>query len=282
MTYRGARVALATKHGKEQAIAGPLLELAGIEVVVADGIDTDVLGTFTGEVERKGTMLETAIAKARLGSSNLRLPFGVASEGSFGPHPSAPILATGYELLVFVDDAAHVVIREERMETETNFSHLVVSDMAATEPWLTQIGFPQHAVIVRPNQAEQRRVTAKGLIGVKELEQSILHASQESSDGCARLETDMRAHLNPTRMRSIAQLAASLGERLARLCPACAAPGYGRTDVVRGLPCSTCGYPSRWIKFERWTCARCSYGQDVERSDGRREADPEHCQICNP
>jgi hypothetical protein len=282
MTYRGARVALATKHGKEQAIVRPLHELAGIEVVVADGIDTDALGTFTGEVERKGTMLETAIAKARLGSSCLGLPFGVASEGSFGPHPSAPILAVGYELLVFVDDAAHVVIREERMETETNFSHLVVSDMAATEPWLIQIGFPQHAVIVRPNLAKNTFVIAKGLTNLEDVERAIALASKDSSDGCARLETDMRAHLNPTRMRSIAQLAASLGERLARLCPACTAPGYGRTDVIRGLPCSACGYPSAWIKFERWTCAQCSFARDVERPDGLSEADPEHCQLCNP
>ena len=35
MLYTGVRAALATKHGKEEAIAGQLSLLAGIDVVVA-------------------------------------------------------------------------------------------------------------------------------------------------------------------------------------------------------------------------------------------------------
>jgi len=282
MTYKGTRAALATKHGKEEAIAGPLRERASIEVIVAQGIDTDELGTFTGEVERVGNMLETAITKARRGASLLGTPFSIASEGSFGPHPSTPILAAGFELLVFVDDEAGVVIREERMEKETNYSHLVVAGVDETSGWLTQIGFPDHAVIVRPNHGDAKRVTAKGLTDLTAVARAITAALHVSEDGRARLETDMRAHLNPTRMRSIGRLAASLGDRLARPCPSCSAPGFGCTGVIRGLRCGSCGTPTEWVKVERWTCARCPHAEDRPRPDDLTEADPEHCPRCNP
>ncbi len=49
-------------------------------------------------------MLETAVAKARLGMRQLGLPHGIASEGSFGPHPLVPFLAASTELIVLVDD----------------------------------------------------------------------------------------------------------------------------------------------------------------------------------
>jgi len=37
-----------TKHGKERVIARPLQAALGLTVTVADTIDTDLLGTFTG------------------------------------------------------------------------------------------------------------------------------------------------------------------------------------------------------------------------------------------
>jgi hypothetical protein len=51
----------------EEAIAELLRERAGIEVVVAEGIDTDELGTFTSDVERVGSMLETPIIQFPIG-----------------------------------------------------------------------------------------------------------------------------------------------------------------------------------------------------------------------
>ena len=45
-------------------------------------VDTDVFGTFAGEVERVGTPLETAVEKAQLGIKTTGNPFAIASEGS--------------------------------------------------------------------------------------------------------------------------------------------------------------------------------------------------------
>ena len=44
--------------------------------------DTDVLGTFTGDVPRPGSPFETAVAKARIGMGLTGCSLGLASEGT--------------------------------------------------------------------------------------------------------------------------------------------------------------------------------------------------------
>lgn len=272
---------LTTRHDKQRALGGPLAE-AGIDLVVAGGIDTDRLGTFTGEVERPGDMLATAIAKARLGMEATGLPLGVASEGSFGPHPAAPFIPAGLELLVLVDDVRGIVVREHRLEEETNFSHTVAAPGDDLGPWLAKVGFPSHAVIVRPNTAGAGQVIEKGLSDERAVEAAVARAARASGDALARVETDMRAHHNPTRMRSLELLARAFATRLATPCPACGTWGWGRSDVVRGLPCAWCGLPTDNVRFERWSCAACDHIEDRPRSDGLLEADPARCGHCNP
>jgi hypothetical protein len=280
--YAGATAVLATKHGKQRVIAPALHATAGLFVAVPDGIDTDLLGTFTGEVERRGDMLQAAVAKARLAMAAAGSPLGLASEGSFGPHPGAPFFAAGLELLVLVDDEAGVVIREERLVEDTNFAHLVLDPRDDPGPWLERVGFPSHAVIVRPNAGASSRVTAKGLIDTREAELAVVAAARESADRRARIETDMRAHLNPTRMRSIATLARDLGARIATPCPGCEAPGFGRAESLPGLPCGWCGRPTGLVLGELWACDRCGRVEERPRPDGALEADPGHCPSCNP
>ena len=53
--YAGERVELATKHSKESAVAPTLAERLGLSFHTPLGLDTDALGTFTGEVERVGS-----------------------------------------------------------------------------------------------------------------------------------------------------------------------------------------------------------------------------------
>lgn len=45
-------VLLASRHGKERAMARPFCQGLGLELVVADRIDTDDFGTFAGERPR--------------------------------------------------------------------------------------------------------------------------------------------------------------------------------------------------------------------------------------
>lgn len=91
-----------------------------------------------------------------------------------------------------------------------------------------------------------------------------------------------RAHHNPTRMAVIQQLAFRLARRLAKPCPACAAPGWGRTATVAGLPCELCDEPTSMTRCEVFGCVVCAYREDRPRGDRRQRAPPRYCPECNP
>ncbi len=55
---QGARACLTTRHGKLRAVAKPLRDLVGLDVYEEATIDTDALGTFSGEIERVGTPVQ--------------------------------------------------------------------------------------------------------------------------------------------------------------------------------------------------------------------------------
>ena len=61
--FEGRRLLIATKHQKEQVIA-PILEAGqGVQCFVPENYDSDIFGTFSGEINRKDTALETVRAK---------------------------------------------------------------------------------------------------------------------------------------------------------------------------------------------------------------------------
>ncbi len=284
--YFGRQAVLATMHQKQAALGPALRDGAGLVLLTSREVDTDQLGTFAGEIPRRGSMREVAIAKARLGMQETGRALGLASEGSFGPHPSIPFMPGGVELLTFVDDERGFVLHETLVVDETNFGHCVVSPAEAFDDFLQRARFPSHALMVRPNtlanDAPQALALVKGITDPGTLVQAIAAACRHSSDGKARIESDMRAHLNPTRMRSLAQLAQQLARRLHSPCPACACPGWGKVDVVDGLPCAACGLPTAMVLQEVFGCLRCTHRETRARSDGRKQTGPEHCPYCNP
>lgn len=271
MAYRGTTAALATRHGKEQAIA-PAFAALGMALRVPHDIDTDTLGTFTGEVPRPAPMRETARMKARLGMDATGLPIGIASEGSFGPHRVIPFLAAGRELMVFIDDERGIEVAEEALSERTNFAALELVPGADLEGFLTRAGFPQHALVLRHGDAIHKGIATRG-----DLDRLLARC-----DGPARLETDMRAHLNPTRMAEIAALAGRLAQRLATDCPACGTPGFGPVRREAGLPCEDCGAPTPLIRSIVLGCARCAHEHHQPRQDMRAAASPADCPECNP
>jgi hypothetical protein len=62
--YCGRRVVLASMHRNEEAISPPFQTILGVDVAAVPGLDTDELGSFSGEIARVGTMGEVAIRKA--------------------------------------------------------------------------------------------------------------------------------------------------------------------------------------------------------------------------
>ncbi len=281
--YTGRTAALATMHGKQAAISPVLEARLGLSIVVPDSLNTDTLGTFTGEVERPGNMLETAIAKARLGMQAAGTDIGIASEGSYGPHPIMPFVPLGRELIVLVDDARGITIKEVLLCETTNFHHVLAGSINGIDDFLERVRFPAHGLIVRPNRptAAATRIV-KGIQCRDSLAETILDSAESSSDGRARIEADMRAHQNPTRMAAIADASSLLAERVNSLCPSCETPGFGREGSEAGLPCSWCGAPTERVLREIFGCVACDYTEKKARGDGLTEADPGQCQYCNP
>jgi hypothetical protein len=249
---------------------------------VPPDLDTDRLGTFSGEVERPGSPTETAVLKARLGMAQSGCSLGLASEGSFGPHPAFPFVAAARELLVFIDDERGLLVRESLLTQKTNYAQFTAAPGDHLDDFLRRVRFPSHALIVRPNDGWDRRLVFKGINDRSGLESALIRCSGASSDGRAWIETDMRAHCNPTRLATLRVLARALADRIATPCPACGAPGWGEMDVVRGLPCGDCGASTGLVQGRVFGCALCSHRQAMPRSDERRFADPGDCPHCNP
>ena len=280
--YAGAVIALATLHGKAEALA-PAFAAIGARLVTAEGVDTDALGTFSGEIERELPPLDTAIAKARLGMAATGLPLGLATEGSFGPDPMIGFLPLHREIAVLVDDTRGLVIAEslDSHQVRHGGCPLKVWD-ALDQTRLDHFGFPDHALIVRSEPFAAGGTIHKGLRERAALDAAIEACRRTSPGGQVWVETDMRAHMNPTRMQRIALLAERLVARAGTGCPQCRAPGFGRTGVQPGLPCADCGAPTAATLSEVASCRACGFHDVRARADGLTEADPAQCDLCNP
>ncbi|MFC0004868.1 DUF6671 family protein [Micromonospora siamensis] len=280
--YREVVGSLATRHGKRVAIGPPLRRRLGLRLRVAD-VDTDVLGTFTGEVPRPGPADEVVVTKARLGMAATGCPVGVASEGSFGPHPALPWCTLQVEHVALVDDRIGLVLVERATSTASNHGELVTdgADRGALLRFAREVGLPGHAVTVRPAAppAGVAYPLVKGIVRVPALLAAVAGAVGASADGRARVAADLRAHHNPRRMAVIAQAAGRLAERLATPCPACDAPGFGVVGTVPGLPCADCHTPTELPGGRILGCARCPHR--VTRP-AEAPADPRWCPRCNP
>jgi len=280
--YRGRQAVLATAHGKEFAIAPVMKDRLGIDIVVPQGLDTDSLGTFSGEIARTDSMEVTLERKARLGLAATQLGLGIASEGSYGPHPHIPFLAAGLEQMVLIDSQSGYRIQESLVDDRPVYESAELSAPEELEPILSRCRFPEHAVIIQPLGTASHSRIFKGIRSRPELEAALTACLNASPVRRAQIQSDMRAHMNPTRMATIARLAERLADRLLALCSACNAPGFGRIGVVRGLPCSGCGWPTEFVREEKFGCHACSATEIRPRSDGLVATDPRNCPNCNP
>jgi len=283
--YRGETLCLASQHQKERALERPFRAGLGVTMAVTGTLDTNAFGSFSGEQPRREDALRTCLQKANAGLALSGERLGLASEGSFGPHPGLPLLPIGIECLTFVDSQTSLVIQESRISASTNFSKIDVQPGDALDTWLRQVGFPGHGLLVRPGRAlglGPGPVQSMGIQTPEDLEAAIRAATARSADGWVRLETDMRAHMNPTRMAAIRQLGFQLVRRLRSHCNACGAPGWGLIEQRPGLPCAWCGKPTRRIAEEIHGCGACDHQLVRPRADGLTRADPGHCDHCNP
>jgi hypothetical protein len=277
--FAGRKLLISTKHHKERVIA-PLLEKElGVICIVPDTIDTDILGTFTGEIERTDDPLTTARNKCLMAMAHHTCDLAIASEGSFGAHPSIPFLSADDEWVLLVDKRNGLEIWAREVSTQTNFNGELIQTEEQLWTFADKVLFPSHGLIIRKTKEDVSGVV-KGIV-----DKSILLETFQSfvrENGSAYIETDMRALYNPTRMSVIEKATQSLVAKLQSKCPECATPGFSITSSRTGLPCAWCGFPTPSVLSYHYTCIKCSYTREEMFPNHKTTEDPMYCIRCNP
>ncbi|MEC5214481.1 hypothetical protein RCH06_003045 [Polaromonas sp. CG_9.5] len=277
--YQGRQAVLLTQHGKE-AIIGPVFQAAtGCDVVRVSGFDTDQLGTFTRDIPRLGSQLETALKKARTGMQLTGARLGLASEGAFVADPYTGMIPWNVELVVFIDDDKGLELAG-MAQGSAQSDHRIVSSWREVAAFAEEAQFPSHHLVVMLDDKNGAR-SCKGLRDWTALQTAYDQAARLSPDGRVVVENDLRAFCNPTRQKIIAAATENLVQKLCSLCPVCAASGYWMTRMISGLPCAACASPTRQPRADIWSCWQCRHSEEKPRP-GAVLADPARCDRCNP
>lgn len=270
---------LVSMHGKASIIEPVLAPQLGLQITALTTVDTDQFGSFTGEIPRPDTQYQTAVAKARAGMVH-GYTLGIASEGSFFPHPNVPWLTVNHELVVLVDDVHGWVLEGWATSTDTSAARHQVWGTADVHEFARRVDYPDQGIVVRYEVAGVIQL-AKDADTLQALCAQVATAQQAGASD-VWLETDFRAHRNPKRRVVIQQAAEELLRNLQRTCTACQAPGMRKVDTVPGLPCEWCDMPTDQPKAVIYACVRCHQRVDLPHPDGQEVASPEYCAICNP
>jgi len=277
--FKNRKLLIATKHQKEKVIA-PILEIElGVICFVDESFDTDILGTFTGEVERKLDPISTVREKCLQAMKINNCDLGIASEGSFGPHPSIFFVNADDEFLIFIDKLRNIEVIVREISTTTNFNGKQVQNQKELIEFADQIGFPTHGLILSKLKDEKTEIH-KGITDIENLKNSfeLLWAKYNS----VYVETDMRAMFNPTRMNVIKNATKKLVQKIKSTCPQCKTPGFGITDSKNGLKCSLCGSQTDSILSYIYICNHCQYTKEEIYPLNKTTEDPMYCIYCNP
>jgi hypothetical protein len=277
--FSGRTLVIATRHNKEQVIAPLFTKAFGVTCEVVNNLNTDQFGTFSGEINREGSPLDTARKKALAALQESEATLAIASEGSFGSHPSLFFIPTDEELLLFIDLKENLEIVGWHITEKTNYAHKMIATLEELRDFIKQVGFPDHGIIIKWWREKTNEKVNKGPFSVQQLENEV---QELLADGyIVQAETDMRALHNPTRMLAIEQATIDLIERIKSQCPKCQTPGFGTTSVISGLQCSLCRNPTRSIKSYMSSCLKCGYVEETQNREKEFE-EPLYCDFCNP
>ena len=277
--FQGRKIIIATKHHKEKVIAPIFEKELGVSCFTDNTFDTDLLGTFTGEVERERDPISTAREKCLQAMKLNNCDLGVASEGSFGPHPSLFFVSADDEFLIFIDTTNNIEVVVRELSTSTNFNGKQIQSQEELISFAKVIGFPEHGLILRKSKDENLDIY-KGITDIDTLKKSYKVLSSKYKSIYA--ETDMRAMYNPTRMNVIREATKKLILKIKSTCPQCQIPGFGITDAKKGLECSLCGSPTNSILSYIYVCQHCQFTKEDMYPNKKTSEDPSYCDNCNP
>ena len=277
--FDGRRLLIATKHHKEQVIAPIFEKELAVQCFTSDEFDTDSLGTFSGEIERKNGALKTLRNKCIFSLEKNDCELVVASEGSFGAHPTIFLAQANEDLMMFVDTKNDLEIVVREISTETNFNAANIKNEAELMEFADKVKFPSHGLILKPSENDFSKII-KGITNKVTLKNGFKKMMNQF--GTAYVETDMRALFNPTRMKLIEKAAVKLVKAIQSKCPVCETPGFVTSESKPGLPCDLCHFPTRSILSHISKCKKCNYTLEQLYPNKKITEDPMYCDFCNP
>ena len=245
----------------------------GIRVVENANWDTDQLGTFAGEVERKQSPEACALAKAKQAVQMTGLEIGLGSEGTFGGGPMPGIMNWNEEILCYYQPQYERVIfarasgpfHGEAMTLASATDLAQLEEASATgQRWVLRIDDE----------------ILKGLT-FEEVEKALdIAKSLGKLTWPLTVQPDLRAMHCPERQEMIREAAEDLARRLQACCPECEAPNFVVKEIEQGLPCELCSLPTKQPQAEILSCAECGFSQS--QNVAKPHADPRFCDWCNP
>lgn len=277
--FEGRTLFIATKHQKEKVIAPILEKELGVKCWVHPSFDSDVFGTFSGEIERGDYPLTTARKKCQTAMDIYNCDLALASEGSFGSHPSAFFIPADDEILILIDHKNELEIKIREISTETNFGGLEVSTEKELLAFSHSVGFPSHGLILKKAENDLSEIK-KGIINSDILLEAFNYFMSKSKS--VWVETDMRAMYNPKRMQVIEKATLKLVKSIKSLCPECHSPGFGIHEAKKGLPCQLCGLPTNTTLSYVYACHKCFHEKEEIYPSQKTSEDPKYCDFCNP
>jgi len=277
--FEGRTLVIATMHKKEQVLA-PILETGlGVKCILPEHFNSDQWGTFSGEIERSLDPVATAREKCLRAMELSGCDLGIASEGSFGPHPNLFFIHADDEFLLLIDSKNNIEIISRELSTKTNFNAKTIHTEKELLDFASLVDFPTHGLILKGANDSSNRIY-KGIVNQNEL----IHAFNElkQQNLLVQVETDMRAMYNPTRMSVIETVALKLIKKVQSTCPNCGIPGFDITDIRAGLLCSLCGTPTKSAIAYISICGHCGFTKEDMYPKGKTTEDPMYCDRCNP
>jgi hypothetical protein len=277
--FKRRKLLIATKHQKESVIAPLFWEEFRNHCFTSEAFDTDLLGTFSGEIDRKEDALSTLRKKCVIANEASHCDLVIASEGSFGAHPSLFFAKADEELIMLKDFKNNIEIVAREVSMDTNFNGKSITSEADLLAFAELVNFPNHAIILKPEEKNFSKIY-KGINSKEILLKNYNELKQEFDSVYA--ETDMRAMYNPTRMKVIKKVTQKLIEKIKNLCPKCDLPGFDIVIANSGLPCENCLSATRSTLSHLYKCKKCCYEKEVIYPRGIRFEDPTYCDNCNP
>lgn len=277
--FKGRKAVIATKHKKEEVIAPILENELGLICVTPYGLDTDQLGTFSGEIKRLDDPIATLRKKCQMAIEASGINVAIANEGSFGAHPSIFFAKADDEIIMLMDKENGIEIIERELSLKTNSDGTDIKSVDGLIEFANKIGFPTHGIILK-----KAKDNFLGIIKESRTIEELIENYHiiKNADCSAYAETDMRAMKNPTRMDVIAKAAEKLVSKVKSVCPNCSIPGFGIIDAQSGLPCEMCGLPTRSTLKHIYRCQKCNFQMEKVFPFGKQVENPQYCDFCNP